>query len=519
MNKPNPGSIDRAVLAERLELALALPERVASWHWLYDALAGAGEPMRQPVLGELRRRRPRSALGALHAATLLDSFTPDLSELSLAADALVEGRLPMDASQAFLGVALARCLRESSAGDALMCGLTGSGALRVCAHVGQRLIETAAAGLPPRSAQAAVGSAAGTARSRRIAIVAPSLSTGFHAPTTMALAHACVLVESGCQVEVFAPQESMLPRMVDWLGTPRRMSLSDAERSRWPVPARGTYRVRLPNLALTMRGRWLWLLAAVQGFAPEAVFFIGAQSPLLWPLQRGWPTLGLSTNAIPPLGPVDLWLAPDAAPREWGRPLATPAQRVHTQRFRVERAADSFDLAPLGLPADAVLWLTSTSRANGELRADWCDAVFQALARHPRAHWLVLRSGAALPVGFATRHPQLRILDFQTELGALMRRCAMHLNPPRVGGGHSVAMAMAHGLPTLALRGGDGADKLGDAACADLAQYVTTLDAWMNDAALREQAGAAQRARFEQQLDIRRAGPRLLQALDDLARP
>jgi hypothetical protein len=517
MKKPGSGTINAAVLGDRMRLALALPERVSSWHWLYHGLATATEPMRQPVLAALRRKRPTSALGALHAATLLDSFALDLSELARGANAVVDGALPLDAGQALLGTALARCLRECTSGEALMDGFRASGSLRVSAYIGEALDAEArrVAAAAAAGSTAPAPPAAGRASSaRRVAVVAPSLSTGYHAPTTMALAHACALVDAGNEVEVYAPQESLMPHMDDWLGTPREMSLSELDTRLWPVPASGSYRLRLPNRALSMHRRWTTVLGAVQSFAPHAVLFVGAMSPLLWPLQRRWPTVGLGTNAVPPLGPLDLWLAPDDLARTWGVPLGTPMQRVHTQRLYMQTSVGRFDTDSLPAPTDAVLWLTSSSRATGELRADWCAQVVAALQRHPSAHWVIVRAGAALPAHLDTHHPRIHVLGFQSDLGALMRACSVYLNPPRVGGGQTVAMAMAHGLPVVALNGGDGGDKVGDAGCANLPGCFELLDRWTRDPRERTAAAEAQRQRFETRFDVRGCAPALASALD-----
>lgn len=501
----------RAVLLDRLDLALALPERVAGWHWFHESLAAAPVGLRDEVLGTLRQRRPPQGFGAFLAATLLDTYTPDSSELARAAQVVREAALPFDAGMALLNIAFARCLREGSTSEVLMHWLRGCGAIALCEHLGgvlQRDWSATRSVHPHAATQTPQGTSVG-----RVAVMCPTLSTGFHAPTTMALAHACVLVEAGLEVAVFAAQESLLPRMTDWLGVPRRMALDDADRSRWPVPRRGTYTVRRPNMGFSMHARSLAVLDSVAEFAPDVVFFVGAHSPLVWPLHANWPTVGLGTNSVAPLVPMDVWLAPSAEQPSWGGDLGDPARVVHTQRLRLEVSNAVVSRAALKLPAQAPLWLTSGSRLTTEITPDWCAAVLTALERHPTAHWVIVRSGAALPACVPTDHARIHVLAFQTELAALMRECVVYLNPPRMGGGQSVALAMLHGLPCLSLVGGDGGDKLGAMASADLSGYFATLDLWMAQGAAREQAVAAQRLRVEQLFSVAGSAPRLLEAM------
>lgn len=497
---------------DRLELALALPERVAGWHWFHESLATAPDALRGELLAALRQRRPGHGFGAFLAATLLDTYTPDASELARAAQLVQEAGLPFDAGMALLNISFARCLREGHTAEALMRWVRGCGAVDLCEHLGKVLMRDQTCGNAAPAQSLAKARPAGS--KPRVAVLCPTLSTGFHAPTTMALAHACVLVEAGHEVAVFSAQESLLPRMTDWLGVPRRMALDDADRSRWPAPKRGTYHVRRPNMGFSMHARSHAVLDAVAEFAPDVVFFIGAHSPLLWPLFAHWPVVGLGTNSVAPLVPMDVWLAPSIEQPVWDGALGAPARTVHTQRLHLPLSAAKVSRAALKLPEQAALWMTGGSRLTTEITPDWCAGVLAALERHPVAHWLIVRSGAALPSCVPTEHPRIHVRPFQTELAAVMRDCVAYLNPPRMGGGQSVALAMAHGLPCLSLVGGDGGDKLGDHASVDLAAYFARLDSWMLDDATRRRAAQAQQARVEQVFSVSHAAPALWAAME-----
>ena len=521
MNASTSPAAHRSVLADRLQLALEAPERAASWHWLYEALERAETLDRHATLNALVRSRPHQGMGAMLAATVMDSFAADGSELAQAAHACCNSALPLDAGLALMHTMYARGLRDGGNVAGLAASLKLSGFVDVARHVGERLRARGA----QRQVGAAPAAAAQRANSRtaqrgqparRVAVVAPTLSTGFHAPTQMALAHACALLEQGLDVSVFSPQEFLMPRMADWLGTPRNMAIDLPERSRWPTPAVDSLHVALVNLSLSMGGRWVTLLAAIDQFAPDAVLFIGPYSPLLWPLHARYPVLGLGTNAVCPVGPLDLWLAPQpGATSAWQSELGQPAVQAHTQRLRVDVPRTAASSARDDLPRDAVLWLTSGSRLKTELTPVWTAGVMAALEHNPQVHWLLVGKVDSLPAQVPRDHPRVHLRSFDKTLDALMLGCDLYLNPPRIGGGFSVAMAMASGLPVLSLQGSDGGDKLGPMASADEAAYLRALDSLSRDADARRAAGAAQRARFDSVFNLRHAGRGLLAALSD----
>ena len=79
----------------------------------------------------------------------------------------------------------------------------------------------------------------------------------------------------------------------------------------------------------------------------------------------------------------------------------------------------------------------------------------------------------------------------------------------------AVHRATAEGLPVLAMRDGDGGDKVGDRAQADLAGYADALQRLTADAPARAVWGAAMRQRFRDVFQLEGAGPFLEQACRD----
>jgi hypothetical protein len=78
----------------------------------------------------------------------------------------------------------------------------------------------------------------------------------------------------------------------------------------------------------------------------------------------------------------------------------------------------------------------------------------------------------------------------------------IYLNPPRVGGGGTVALAMEQGVAVASLDSGDGGDKLGTLAAANLDAYFAQAARWIADPAARREAGAALKRRFHERFDL-----------------
>ena len=344
-----------------------------------------------------------------------------------------------------------------------------------------------------------------------MAVVAPTLSSAFHAPTDMALRHAGLLQEHGLDVAVFAAQEFQMRNMPNWLGVPRNMKIDAAKPEGWPKTQR-PLALKIAPLALSMGSRWHTLLQQIQGFAPDAVLFIGPYSPLLFALHQRYPTVGLGTNAVAPVGPLDVWLAPQASLQASWRPTFDARDIVaYSHRLSLLPAKQARNRQALGLPANAVVWVTTGSRLAREISPAWRDSVLAALARHPECHWLVV--GQAQVADLPSNHPRVHVQGFDVELPSLLKACDIYLNPPRLGGGHTVACAMAQGLPVLSLPGSDGGDKVGPWAQADLRQYFLALEQLSSQAAARQQLGQHLRQRYFDTFDLAAGAPTLLAAL------
>jgi len=502
-------NFDPGVLTDRLQLALQQPVASHLWHQLYLSAAAAPAAARQALLASVRAHAPTGGPGGFLAATFRHAVSDDVADLAAASRAAVGSRLPVDAGLALLHLIYARALGSGGSADGYAALLRASGFLDVALHLGQTVAQRAG----PEWRR----STTGHRPLQRVAVVTPTLSGALHAPTDMVLRHAGLLLQSGLEVSVFAAQEFQMLDMEHWLGVPTRMNIDSAQPDAWPQPRRALT-IKLAAPALSMGARWNSLLQEIKRFEPDAVFFIGPYSPLIFALYQRYPLVGLGSNTLAPVGPLDVWLAPQAQSQAtWAPHFAIGRNVVYSNRFNVKAAPQARSRALLGLPESAMLWVTTGTRLHHEISPAWRDAVLAALERKPDCHWLLVGVAQEQLGGWPAQHPRVHLRGFDDDLPSLLKDCSLYLNPPRLGGGHSVVCAMAHGLPVLALRGSDGGDKLGAWAQSDEQGYFVALDQLGADTAAQRQLGEHLRQRYLETLELSAGASTLLAALQDAA--
>ena len=144
--------------------------------------------------------------------------------------------------------------------------------------------------------------------------------------------------------------------------------------------------------------------------------------------------------------------------------------------------------------------------------------MLQLLSRYPQVVWLLAGGEGKLPQALLQAAPR-RVLALATrdDLPGILRNCDIYVNPPRMGGGFSVAEAMAEGLPVTAFSGSDGGDKVGALALPDMHAYMGRLAPVTENPGLCRHMGPVLRKRFAERFDLEASGPALVAACQQAA--
>lgn len=508
------------LLEDRLSVALASPGSAHAWHRAYHASAHVGAPALRALADQLRATVSFSGLAGVLAGTFLHALTDEPADLRRASHAFATSKLPLDAGLAVLHSVYASALKCTADDAAFHQLVKDSGFLEVSRVLGSRL-RGAVPALPRCAASQVL-----PIEPLRVSVVAPSLSSAFHAPTTMALQHARLLAAQGCNVSLFGAQEFQMLDMAQWLGVPRVMNLDHPDPTQWPSSALQIPLVLAPRQLLS-EGRWRHVLRAVVDSAPDVVFFVGPYSPLLEVLHARYPVAGLGTNALAPIGPLDVWLAPegvqgdserfaehsDAGGLDTQTAFEISCRIRYSHRFAFDEPGPPMDRSALYLPQGACVGVTVGTRLHSELTPAWVNEVKRVLERHPDARWLLVGQEGQQLQGLGLDHPQIQIRPFERRLQNLLKACDLYLNPPRRGGGHSVACAMFSGLAVLSMRTGDGGDKVGPSGASEPVEFFMRLDRLTSQPQALRALGAVMRQRFLETFDMSRAGGFLFQAM------
>jgi glycosyltransferase involved in cell wall biosynthesis len=497
-----------ALLRDALDRTLLEPHCAQRWHALRSAWQETRDAERRRSVLDLLAQQadgdPRADI--LRLTFLAGASDAEPFENAAAARVLEVQPADPDRLAAFMAYRWLAALQTIEQRQDFIADLSAG----LVPEMAERLVQAATQLLPP-------GFVARTPDDiRRVAVVVPYVGHRFHTPSMMAVEQCIVLARQGIQVQIFSAQELLPADAALYRGDGRRLVLPPLQPKSWAGILPAGINMTISDSRYSLPGRWRNLMPALAAFDPDAVLLVGLYSPLAGALHSLRPVVGISVNTVAPIAPLDVWLTagPDGERGEtWGDRFPSP-QAVH-HPFRVKRPAAGAPLAraALGIDDKAVVWITAGFRLEHEIRDEWANRMLELVSRYPQVVWLLVGGEGKLPPALAQAgRGRVRALATRDDLPAILRCSDIYVNPPRMGGGFSVAEAMAEGLPVIALAGADGGDKLGEMALPHLDACTERLAALIENPRLRREMGDVLRQRFDRQLDIAASGPALLEA-------
>lgn len=405
--------------------------------------------------------------------------------------ALADDMTATDAVMSLLGLAWYHALARKPEHDAFVRFLCDMDAPRL-----QRLVATRMFG--PESARRDV-----RGDRLRVAVYTPEVANNRHGGTTLALNTMSALVGQGVELFGFSAKEASIPAIASYHGGIEALAPLPVERESLTLHVSGNVQLSFSNAEFSLRTRLNQVVQAIDAYAPDVVVFVGFMSPMMYRLHAHYPVVGLSVHALPPVAPVDVWLSADPQGDAACWP-GVPVPRVFPFPFRFwpSGPVTPVDRAIVGLPADVTLLVTAGYRLDAEIVSPWSGHMLGFLETHPEVHWLLVgvpegQSPASLPV-----HPRIHRVAPQPRLEPWLAMCDIYANPPRMGGGGALAMAMEQGLPVVTFARSDGGDKVGEYAVDSSEAYFALLRGWVEDQGARQHVGDVLKARFHERLDF-----------------
>jgi len=501
------------LLLDALDRTLREPRCAQRWHGLMAIWLESRDPSARQSVLDVLDGPPNDDVSAdilrltfLAGATGQSRFDDTAAVRVLAAEPTDPDRLAAFMAFRWLG-ALQNQEQRSDFVATLKAGLVP--------QMAKRLMQSAVQVLPPGFSPRT------THEIRRAAVVVPYVGHQFHTPSMMAVHQCAVLAREGCQVHIFSAQELMPPDASQFRGDGRDLVLPPLDTQAWANILPKGVGMSISDSRYNLPGRWRNLMPLLAKFDPDVVLLVGLYSPLAAALYTVRPMAGISVNTVAPIAPLDVWLTadPDIEHREaWGEMFSPPQPVFHP--YRVTRSSQQWRLTRTELELDAttVIWITAGFRLEHEIKGDWANRMLRLLSRHPQVVWLLVGGEGKLPSALSQAAPgRVRSLPTRNDVPAILRCSDVYVNPPRMGGGFSVAEAMAEGLPVVAFADSDGGDKVGDLALPDMNAYLERLAALTENPVLRHDMGDALRRRFVERIDLDASGAALVAACQQAA--
>lgn len=350
---------------------------------------------------------------------------------------------------------------------------------------------------------------------KKIAIYAPQLINDKHPPTTLVLEHARLLQSLDFEVKIFSCQEQSIPDIQEYLSDDGHLKLPPYDPAvakhfhfRTPVEiVRAQEQFSLPFRAQS-------ILHMINHFEPNLCFFIGHQSLILQTLYQSYPVLGLNISSIAPDGNLDLWLNAEVSSTEGAGLSATPA---YFHPFRVIKKKNYAPISrdQLQLSSDAIVLVTAGARLQKEIHGEWAKSMIEICKRFSHVVWLVIGADGEMPVALRDANTHNIIsMPHQKNLMGIYHCCDIYVNPPRLGGGFSVAEAMAEGLACLAFVDTDGGKKLGTLAAQHTEDYFAELVELINNPLARKNKANQMAEIFDATINLENSLPSLSRAIE-----
>jgi glycosyltransferase involved in cell wall biosynthesis len=498
----NVTPILQSLLGDAVNQTVLNPCASHRWHALLDLYAAETDVQARAIVEQsLLAHVSGEGIAGFFRATFLAGATGNMQYIADAGK-IVQQITPLDSDRlmAFASYEWGRTLTHGSDHAGFLGALRHACIPEIIQLAGRHLAAQTASRPVPRVIE----------RIRKVALLTSFVGNADHTPTILILQHARLLQSQGMEVRIFACQEVHIQQCSHYLGNRGEVLTPAPDLNALAARMPPDLTVMLSDTRFSLMHRWQEMLAIIDAFDPDLVLFVGLNSPLVLPLYQARPVLGLCLHAVSPMAPVDLWLTARSElagqfSTDWGSALPPALGYYHPYRIALQQPliTQSFGRADLGLKLQHAVLITVGARLIHEITGDWANRMANLLQRRPQLIWVLLGGNGSIPAALSSvPSAQIRALPHQDNVRGILQCCDIYVNPLRVGGGFSVAEAMAEGLPVVAFANGDGGNKLGDRASANIDDYFGTLESLLDECNVREQTGAAMRALFSATLDL-----------------
>jgi predicted XRE-type DNA-binding protein len=207
------------------------------------------------------------------------------------------------------------------------------------------------------------------------------------------------------------------------------------------------------------RQRTVELIEAINNYNPDIIFTIDDLSLADWYLYPNYPMAYLSMGGSACYNTADVFLYLDrneAMSNYSTNDIKVDPETVFEYKWglNLPEPVKKFLRFDLGLKNEDFVCITVGNRLDQDINESYTDAVVSFLKERPAVKWLIV-GPAQLSYLKSKYHSfisdQIITINYEEDLAGLYTICNAYLNPPRFGGGYSIASAMNQGVPIVIL--------------------------------------------------------------------
>lgn len=328
---------------------------------------------------------------------------------------------------------------------------------------------------------------------KRIVFVAEHILSLYHAPTKMIMDFMLALKRLGYEILVFlCPNDNGLPDEL-WHGYKSSAPCVVLKKRPWKIAYGGCifegYQISMDNIGIK---EYRMMLTLMYAWNPMFVFALGVSNPVVDLAGKFTTVVAGEVSTVCPLSDAEVLFRLDRGEEEIEQECArvlkeeNQTQFFMNEKFPVimEESKESYTRAEAGLPDDRFLAAIVGNRLDKEIGDEFVLVMYRLLERVPNLDFVIIGDVLEVREKLADSRYKNRIyfLGYCRDLMKVYSILDLYLNPKRVGGGFSGAMALTAGIPVVTLPDCDVAYHAGEEFIVkDYSSMAEAVERYAND--------------------------------------
>ncbi len=229
------------------------------------------------------------------------------------------------------------------------------------------------------------------------------------------------------------------------------------------------------DISILRRERVHSIVKAIKEFNPEVIFTTSEISLARQILTPYYPIVYLSQGIsyFSSFADVYLFRDQDGVKKENEKYNLLNIDHVHNFEpgFNPPKPYKNVSREDLNLTEEDFVLITVGNRLDNDMDEKYMDLIYSFLLKKSNVKWLIVGSAK---LSYLEKNYQNLLNDkiiriqYEDDLAALYRICDVFINPDRIGGGFSIAIAMSQSLPVVTMRKSSaGLTFVGDDSCVE----------------------------------------------------